>query len=481
MAAMKRYPRSFLQLITFGHILFALPLLVASGYVFFTLQTLNSHYRAAIEHASISSRLSGELEEDLLHMERNLRRYVVLKDAESLNDYVTVRAEWQGHVGAFSRLPPLPVEILDELQAQLAMENDAYAVLKDTGSAQRLHVVIDELKLRSQNSLDEARRILDREQEQFLKDSEVLSTRLMLAAGSSMLIALCCLWAIRKLLARLIGRFERVLLRLGKGDLQQTIELDGPGDLRWLGRWLEWLRKRLLSLEEGRAQVLRHVSHELKTPLAAMHEGASLLAEEVSGPLTPDQSRIVSILQSNSKRLQDLIEGLLRLQQAGHEAERIGFETVRFDQLIEQVLETCRLIAGERHVEFECVLAEIEIVAGREALMTIVHNLLSNAIKFSPDGGCVSVTLAQDAELVRLDVIDQGPGVKAQDAKQIFEPFYRSAASRHVAGIGLGLAIAREFVLAQRGELSLIASAEGAHFRVVLPLNAPYLRVQTDA
>jgi len=481
MAAMKRYPRSFLQLITFGHILFALPLLVASGYVFFTLQTLNSHYRAAIEHASISSRLSGELEEDLLHMERNLRRYVVLKDAESLNDYVTVRAEWQGHVGAFSRLPPLPVEILDELQAQLAMENEAYAVLKDTGSAQRLHMVIDELKLRSQNSLDEARRILDREQEQFLKDSEVLSTRLMLAAGSSMLIALCCLWAIRKLLARLIGRFERVLLRLGKGDLQQTIELDGPGDLRWLGRWLEWLRKRLLSLEEGRAQVLRHVSHELKTPLAAMHEGASLLAEEVSGPLTPDQSRIVSILQSNSKRLQDLIEGLLRLQQAGHEAERIGFETVRFDLLIEQVLETCRLVAGERHVEFECVLAEIEIVAGREALMTIVHNLLSNAIKFSPDGGCVSVTLAQDAELVRLDVIDQGPGVKAQDAKQIFEPFYRSAASRHVAGIGLGLAIAREFVLAQRGELSLIASAEGAHFRVVLPLNAPYLRVQTDA
>ena len=481
MTAMKRYPPSFLQLITFGHILFALPLLVASGYVFFTLQVLNSHYRAAIEHASISSRLSGELEEDLLHMERNLRRYVVLKDAESLNDYVTVRAEWQGHVGAFSRLPPLPVEILDELQAQLAMENEAYAVLKDTGSAQRLHVVIDELKLRSQNSLDEARRILDREQEQFLKDSEVLSTRLMLAAGSSMLIALCCLWAIRKLLARLIGRFERVLLRLGKGDLQQTIELDGPGDLRWLGRWLEWLRKRLLSLEEGRAQVLRHVSHELKTPLAAMHEGASLLAEEVSGPLTPDQSRIVSILQSNSKRLQDLIEGLLRLQQAGHEAERIGFETVRFDQLIEQVLETCRLIAGERHVEFECVLAEIEIVAGREALMTIVHNLLSNAIKFSPDGGCVSVTLAQDAELVRLDVIDQGPGVKAQDAKQIFEPFYRSAASRHVAGIGLGLAIAREFVLAQRGELSLIASAEGAHFRVVLPLNAPYLRVQTDA
>lgn len=480
MAAMKRYPRSFLQLITFGHILFALPLLFASGYVFVTLQTLNSHYRAAIEHASISSRLSGELDEDLLHMERNLRRYVVLKDAESLNDYVTVRNEWQTHVATFSLLPPMPEAIHNELQAQLALENDAYLLLKETGNSQRLQEVIDELKLRSQSSLDEARLILEKEQEQFLKDSETLSSRLMLAASSSVLIALCCLWAIRKLLARLIGRFERALLRLGKGDLQQAIELDGPGDLRWLGRWLEWLRKRLLSLEEGRAQVLRHVSHELKTPLAAMHEGASLLAEEVSGPLTTDQKRIVSILQTNSRRLQDLIEGLLRLQQAGHAAERIGFETVRFDLLIEHVLETCRLIAGERRIQFQCVLSKTVIIAGREALMTIVHNLLSNAIKFSPDGGCVFITLVEDDEKVMLDVIDQGVGVPELDKIQIFEPFYRSAVSRHVAGIGLGLAIAREFVLAHRGDLLLIDSPTGAHFRVVLPLSAPYLRIQPD-
>jgi two-component system sensor histidine kinase GlrK len=178
--------------------------------------------------------------------------------------------------------------------------------------------------------------------------------------------------------------------------------------------------------------------------------------------------------------LQDLIEGLLRLQQAGHVAERIGYEAVRFDLLIEQVLETCRLIAGERGIQFQCVLSKTEIIAGREALMTIVHNLLSNAIKFSPDGGCVCITLVQDDEKVTFDVIDQGPGVPDQDKSQIFEPFYRSAASRHVAGIGLGLAIAREFVLAHRGELVLIASPTGAHFRAVLPLSAPYLRVQAD-
>ena len=326
MASMKRYPRTFLQLITFGHILFALPLLIAAGYVFIKLDSLNNHYREAIEHTSSSSSLRGEITEDLLHMERSLRRHMVLKDTDSLNDYARVRSEWRASVESLVRLTPLPKDLIEELSAQIDLEKTAYLNVREGGKVEPLAIALDELKLRSQKSLESARRVLDHEQAQFLAESNSLRTHLLLSAGLAVLIASCCLWAIRSLLARLIGRFEKVVIRLGKGDLQQAIELGGPGDLRWLGRWLEWLRRRLLSLEEERAQVLRHVSHELKTPLAAMHVGASLLNEEVPGPLTPEQRRIVGILQGNSRRLQDLIEGLLRLQQAGHAAERIRHE-----------------------------------------------------------------------------------------------------------------------------------------------------------
>lgn len=478
MTAMKRYPRTFLQLITFGHILFALPLLVASVYVFITLETLNNRYRSAIEHVSLSSRLSGELAEDLLHMERSLRRHAILKDQDSLDDYAQVRKEWRTNIEKFAQLPPLPEDIVGELQAQIADENSGYAALIEQGKLEPLKGTIDALKIRSQKTLDQADEILHQEQEQFLAESETLRTRLAIAAAIAVVVAACCLWTIRTLLSRLIGRFEKALIRLGKGELNQPIELDGPGDLRWLGRWLEWLRRRLLSLEEGRAQVLRHVSHELKTPLAAMHEGASLLAEEVPGPLTSEQGRIVGILQSNSRRLQDLIEGLLRLQHAGHAAERIGYETLQFDQLIEEVLETSRLLAGERKIRFECSLEKLQIVAGHEALTTIIHNLVSNAIKFSPEGGSIRISLSHDPKQALLDVQDEGPGVAPQDANQIFEPFFRSPASRHLAGVGLGLAIAREFVIAHRGELLLLPSDTGAHFRVVLPLHATYLRTQ---
>ena len=480
MAAMKRYPRSFLQLVTLGHILVALPLIVVTVYVFVTLDTLGGQYRDAVRNGSISSRLISDITEDLQHMERDLRRFEVLRDADSLGDYAQVRGAWLEDVQSFIRLPPLPEKIVQELKAQMELENLAFVAMTDSGNSQSQRSVIDEIRLRTAKVLDESRTILERDQEEFLSESNALRKRLLVAAISAVLVALGVLWLIRRLLARLINRFERAVLRLGNGDLQQSIALDGPGDLRWLGRWLEWLRRRLLSLEEGRTQVLRHVSHELKTPLAAMNEGASLLAEGVPGPLTQEQGRIVGILQNNSRRLQGLIEGLLRLQQAGHAAERIGYETLRFDTLIEQVLETHRLIAGERRVSFDCSLMETEIIAGREALVTIVHNLLSNAVKFSPDGACVKVKLRRNARQAALDVYDQGPGIKEEDSKHIFEPFFRSSASREVAGVGLGLAIAREFVLAHRGELKLAPSAAGAHFRVVLPLDAPYLRVQKN-
>lgn len=481
MVAMKRYPRTFLQLVTLGNILVLIPLLVVTAYVFITLDKLGGQYRETVQYSFVASRLIGDITEDVQHMERNLRRYELLRDANTLADYAHVRNEWRANVGAFIRLPPFPETIVKELEAQLELEAMTFVALSDTGNTQSQHSVIDEIRLRTEKVLEEASAILERNQEAFLNESNTLRKRLLLAATSAVVVALGVLWLIRQLLSRLISRFERAVRRLGNGDLQQTIALDGPGDLRWLGRWLEWLRRRLLSLEEGRTQVLRHVSHELKTPLAAMNEGTSLLAEGVPGPLTNAQRRIVGILQNNSQRLQGLIEGLLRLQQAGHAAERIGYETLRFDILIEQVVETHRLIASERQVSFKCSLAETEIIAGREAMITIVHNLVSNAVKFSPDGACVKIKLRCNAKYAALDVYDQGPGVREQDLPHIFEPFFRSSASREIAGVGLGLAIAREFVLAHRGEMKVVSSTEGAHFRVVLPLDAPYLRKQKNA
>lgn len=479
---MKRYPGSFLQLVTFGYILVVIPFLLASSYVFITLDALDEHYSVAIRDFSETSRLNSEITEDLVHMERRLRRFEVLRDMGSLDDYSRVRSEWQANVESLIRLSTISEHVASELKLLIQLENTAHSVMRDTQKTSDLRLTIEDIKQRFEKVRNKVRMVLVEDQDKFKLEADVLRQRLLSAMGVAVLTALCLILLGRQLLSRLIGRFEKAILRLGKGDLKHPIDLHGPGDMRWLGRWLEWLRRRLKSLEEARTQVLRHVSHELKTPLTAMREGANLLAEEVPGPLTVEQARIVQILQSNSERLQDLIEGLLRLQQAGHAAERLNFERLRFDQLIEQVLETYRLIAAERNIEFKTMLPEVQIVAGHEGLLTIVHNLLSNAVKYSPDGGCVSINLSKDETHAFLDVSDEGSGVAVLDKAKIFQPFYRSSTSRLIAGVGLGLAIAREFVLAHRGELMLLDSQKGgAHFRVVLPLKVAFVRTQQHA
>ncbi len=98
---------------------------------------------------------------------------------------------------------------------------------------------------------------------------------------------------------------------MGNGELSQTVKIDGPQDLQRLGEKLEWLRLSLLELEKQKTTFLQHVSHELKTPLTSIREGAGLLSEGIAGQLTDKQKEIAAILLANSIQLQKRIEDLL--------------------------------------------------------------------------------------------------------------------------------------------------------------------------
>jgi two-component system sensor histidine kinase GlrK len=186
--------------------------------------------------------------------------------------------------------------------------------------------------------------------------------------------------------------------------------------------------------------------------------------------LTLQQGKIATIMQTNALRLQGLIDGMLRMQQASHARDHMDISSIRLDKVIEQTLTSIQIAARNRRVRITGSLAPLTIEGSGEALTTLADNLISNAIKFSPDGGVVQITLAQDGENAVLDVIDDGPGVSPEDLERIFEPFYRGAAGKGVPGAGLGLAIAHEFALAHGGTLEILERAQGAHFRANLPL-----------
>src|SRR6185436_1408715 len=158
----------------------------------------------------------------------------------------------------------------------------------------------------------------------------------------------------------------------------------GPTDLRSLGHRLEWLRLRLKELDEDKSRFLRHTSHELKTPLAALREGVALLADGVAGPLTDDQREIARILGHNTATLQGQIEALLRFNAAAFEARRLNRSETDLRTLLQQLVEEQRLQWQARHLTIELEGEAPVLAVDADKLSAALGNLLSNSIRFSP-------------------------------------------------------------------------------------------------
>lgn len=464
------YPRSLLRLILLGNVLVALPLLAAIVYVVVNIGELTDRSEALTRESSYASRQGHELIEELNSMDRILRQYRVLDDASLLDDFGMAHKEWAEVCVGYAQIALL-ADLRERIDALCHTEAEGYAAFQaDNKKSGDLLAALGELKSRAEALLGDAERIADQAIGAYRATVDALRQRLLLAMALGLAVVALLIVFARPLLARVLWGFENAVQALGEGRLAEKIELDGPEDIREAGRRLDWLRQRLLELEEQRILVLRHVSHELKTPLAALREGASLLNERAAGPLTQGQEKIVAIMGNNALRLQGLIDSLLKLQQAGHAGERIEPVRLRFDELVQQVVTTHQLAARSKRLRFAGALAPLTVSGGKEELTTVVDNLVSNAIKFSPEGGAVELTLKIRERQVVLDVTDQGPGIAAADRERIFDPFYRGNNSQGVAGVGLGLAIAREFAMAHRGSLEVLDARRGTHFRLTLPM-----------
>jgi two-component system sensor histidine kinase GlrK len=298
--------------------------------------------------------------------------------------------------------------------------------------------------------------------------SRLMQQVLVANALAALLAAALGVW-----LARPFARMERAIVGLGQNQLQQPIDIEGPADVRRVSQQLEWLRLRLTELDEDKARFLRHVSHELKTPLAALREGVSLLQEGVAGELNTRQHEVTRILQHNTTVLQERIEALLRFNAAAFDARQLRRERTDLLALLQDHVEAQRLQWQARGLQVLVTGDPLELPVDPEKLGAALANLLSNAIRFCPVGGTIRVVVADLPGRASIDISDDGPGVAPADRERIFEPFYRGERQPGdaPAGTGIGLSIVKEYITAHGGRIELLAQDQppGAHFRIELP------------
>jgi len=289
-----------------------------------------------------------------------------------------------------------------------------------------------------------------------------------LAPGTAILVLFFLL-----LVGRPMRQVDRAIRELGHGDFGHAIQVTGPTDIETLGRQLEWLRHRLQESTEEKNKFLRHMSHELKTPLANIREGTDLLLDGTVGQLDRQQREVTGILRENGLKLQKLIENLLTFSAWQTKTASLEVSTFDLKPLVFSVLSEHRLVISNRKIKLQLNVQPVRVNADQGKLRLVLENLLSNAIRFTPDGGMLHVSAQmQGGELV-IDVADTGPGIDPEERDRVFEAFYRGRQlhGSAVGGTGIGLSVVAECVQAHGGSVRLIDDEwPGAHFRVRLPL-----------
>jgi two-component system, NtrC family, sensor histidine kinase GlrK len=465
------YPKSFLSLLLIGFSLVVLPLVFALFANAISFEKLAGQSEQAVHGAVRVTKASRQLAATITSLERSARQYAVAGDATFLDAYRANRAVFQSSVKQLQEYP-LSEDQKSEVASIITNEGIIFARLVQAGPdlGNRLAADFAQLSVRAQ-SLVRASDLLIDEEIGLLRNAAVKArNRVFWQMLATIPIAIALIAGFTFLIARPIRQVSEGIRLLGEGQFGKGVEVEGPQDMVRLGEQLDWLRQRLVTLEEQKGRFLQHVSHELKTPLTALREGSDLLSSGVVGNLNAEQREIARILQANSIELRKLIEGLLNYSAVHAQASYLDAGIVQLRDVVRRVVNDRKLalVAKGMRVELNC--ENVTAYADEEKIRVMLDNLLSNAIKYSPERGLISIKLYKDPRDAVFEMRDEGPGIPEPEREKVFDIFYRGtdAPVSTIKGSGLGLSIVKEYVQLHKGQVEIL-DGPGAHFRIRFP------------
>ena len=457
-------PGSVLQLVLVSFFVALAPLVVAILYTVQTLGDLAEKNQAVTQQVVEITRLGQEIQRDVLELERRARQFLALADPELAELFGKEREALsqklrtlQGQVRTESPDVEGLLQSLEELNLESPRVREPEDVADaDSPPARRLEQAFSLINLQAGASQKWLLNSLDQLLATSAAEAEAAVDTLVLQVSLLALITLALLLFFAYWINRPVQDLIEEIDLLEKSGLSHPIEISGPQELQALGTKLEWLRRKLHESEQQKEQFLRHISHELKTPLASLREGADLLAEHVAGRLSQQQQEIVDIVRQNGIDLQRLIENLIDYNQLPEQAASI--ERFSIDTLWEDLLAHYRLSISKKDLQLT-LTGEVDYWrADRYRLGTTLDNLLSNAVNYTPEGGQIDIRWQEKHASLIIDVANSGLPIPEQDAERVFEPFFQSEAKRTgpIKGSGIGLSVARDCIEAQGGTLTLV-------------------------
>jgi signal transduction histidine kinase len=253
-----------------------------------------------------------------------------------------------------------------------------------------------------------------------------------------------------------------------KARVQTHIELKRKRDM------LKEMADRLEQLNQTKNKFLGIAAHDLRSPLGSVRGFSRLLIDELTGMLSPDQQEFLDIIYQQSKHMLALVDDLLDV--AVIESGNLDLRIAK-NNIIEMIEKRIRLFQhklNKKHINLTTKLDSIpEISFDQIRISQVMDNLLSNAIKFSPENGKIDVHVHKLEDRIRIDVIDEGPGIPLEHQPHIFGAFqkFRKKQAGTEKSTGLGLSIVKRIIEAHNGSIRVVSAPDkGTTMSFTLPI-----------
>ena len=297
---------------------------------------------------------------------------------------------------------------------------------------------------------------------------EALTRNVVLGAGLATLLALLAAGFVASRVTRPLRRLTLAVDTIADGDrAARSTLVPAPGELGELAAAVDRMARDLDRHRRLRQALVADVAHELRTPLTILQ---GELEAAVDGVTTVTPASLAS-LHDEVLRLTRLVEDLDALADAEAAPLELRHETVDLAAVARTAVAGLTGRAEQHNVTLATRLSTVRVVGDPLRLGQVVTNLLTNALKFSPPGGTVDVEVRRERDEARCTVIDDGPGIPAEEIDHVFERFWRGRAAGQIRGTGVGLAVVAELTDAHGGRVEAAnATGRGARLTVRLPV-----------
>jgi len=301
--------------------------------------------------------------------------------------------------------------------------------------------------------------------------------------GGGLVMGIFLGWGLAFTLERSLERTTAAITTLSEQSLEQgfnkphpPLKEEGPTEIRFLIRAFNIMTERLQTLEVSRRRLLANLVHELGRPLGALRSAVQALQSGADENL-PLRQELLAGMDGEIGRLNRLLDDLAKLHHQPLGSRDLNLQPIALDSWLPTVLAPWREAAQAKHIKWQISFFQPlpPIQADGDRLAQAIGNLLSNAVKYTPSEGTINIFCqeyrSEAASFLQLEVTNSGKPLLKEEQKNIFIPFYRGRnTTRFPQGMGLGLTIARDIILAHQGTLEVESSPElGNRFIIRLP------------